>query len=264
VAGTVSEDTANLVEIFSSVQGEGPHVGCRTLFVRFGACDLRCAWCDSPHTWQPAAECRIELAPGSGRFRSVPNPVSLDISLAAADALDVGAHRFASLTGGEPLLQRDAVQALARALRTRGVRIHLETHGLARDALEQVLPEIDVVSMDWKLSSDVRREGRSLRDLETPFHAEHEHFLRVARGAPEVVVKLVMTDSTRDAELDELARRVAAVDSAITVILQPVTPTGSVRESPSAARLLEGLVRLSRQLSDVRLIPQTHRQIGAL
>ena len=47
---------ANLVEIFSSVQGEGPDVGASTLFVRLGACDLRCRWCDSPHTWRPAAE----------------------------------------------------------------------------------------------------------------------------------------------------------------------------------------------------------------
>ena len=49
--------SANLVEIFSSIQGEGPHVGESTLFVRFGACDLRCRWCDSPHTWRPAATC---------------------------------------------------------------------------------------------------------------------------------------------------------------------------------------------------------------
>jgi organic radical activating enzyme len=45
---------ANLVELFSSVQGEGPHLGTSTLFVRFGVCDLRCAWCDSAQTWAPA------------------------------------------------------------------------------------------------------------------------------------------------------------------------------------------------------------------
>ena len=263
-AEALSENAANLVEIFSSVQGEGPHVGCRTLFVRFGECDLRCAWCDSPNTWRPAATCRVETEAGTGRFREMPNPVSLQSALEAADALDVSAHRFASLTGGEPLLQPLAVRAFARALRERGVRTHLETHGLATEALAEVLPEIDVVSMDWKLSSDVRRQGRAKRDPEEPFHVEHERFLRVARGAPEVVVKLVVTCSTRDAELDEAAARVCAVDSAVTVIVQPVTPMASVRETPTAERLLEAVVRLSAKLSDVRLIPQTHKQIGAL
>ena len=59
--------TANLVEIFSSVQGEGPHVGQSTLFVRFGECDLRCRWCDSPHTWQPAEGVPHRAAPGRRR-----------------------------------------------------------------------------------------------------------------------------------------------------------------------------------------------------
>jgi organic radical activating enzyme len=63
---------ANLVEIFSSFQGEGPHVGCSTLFVRFGACDLRCRWCDSPHTWKAGPRCRIE-DPARGE-REVDNP----------------------------------------------------------------------------------------------------------------------------------------------------------------------------------------------
>jgi organic radical activating enzyme len=145
------------VEIFSSVQGEGPHLGQSTLFVRFGECDLRCAWCDSPHTWQPAKECRIELRRGSGEQRVVPNPVGVADAIAACEALELSSHRFVSLTGGEPLLQPEAVSALARGLRGRGPRILLETHGAAAEALEQVVGEIDVVSMDWKLASDVRR-----------------------------------------------------------------------------------------------------------
>ena len=130
---------ANLVEIFSSVQGEGPHVGETTLFVRFGECDLRCRWCDSPHTWQRAPQCRVETRRGTGAFRTLTNPVSIEQAVGAAAALEVGEHRFASLTGGEPLLQPAAVLALARALRRRGPRIYLETHGLATAALERVI-----------------------------------------------------------------------------------------------------------------------------
>ncbi len=255
--------TANLVEIFSSVQGEGPHVGETTLFVRFGECDLRCRWCDSPHTWRPAPRCRIETLRGSGRSETIDNPVELGRALAACDALGAAEHRFASLTGGEPLLQPDAVRGLASALRARGPRVLLETHGLLAEALEAVVDAIDVVSMDWKLASDVRRAGERDRAAPKAFHAEHERFLRVARRAPEVVVKVVVTARSRGEELDEMAAHIASVDPATPVILQPVTPMAPRESAPGAERLLALVAHLSRRLSRVRLIPQTHKLLGA-
>jgi organic radical activating enzyme len=256
------EPTANLVEIFSSVQGEGPHVGETTLFVRFGECDLRCRWCDSPHTWRPASRCRIELERGSGRSEELPNPVAIGRAVAACEALGVREHRFASLTGGEPLLQPAAVKALAAALRGRGTRVLLETHGALAEPLAEVVGTIDVVSMDWKLASDVRRAGERRAEA-APFDAEHERFLRVALRAPEVVIKVVVTPDSRDDELDEMARRIAGVDPGVLLVVQPVTPTGPVRAAPSAERLLALVARLSRRLERVRLIPQTHKLLGA-
>lgn len=260
----MSAPAIQLVEVFSSVQGEGPHVGRRTLFVRLGGCDLRCAWCDSPGTWKPSAEARIESAPGSARFETLQNPVGMARVATALDQLDAAAHAFVSLTGGEPLLQPEAVAAIAALARARGPRVHLETHGLAVDALERVADRIDLVSMDWKLASDVRREGRSTRDAEEPFHQTHERFLRVAQRCPEVVVKLVITPNTRDDEIDEVVRRIAAVDATTPVVVQPVTPFAAVKEAPTAGRLLGLLERMSRDLADVRVIPQTHKQLGAL
>jgi organic radical activating enzyme len=257
------EGTANLVEIFSSVQGEGPHVGETTLFVRFGECDLRCRWCDSRHTWRRAARCRIELERGTGSSEALPNPVALARALEACEALGVGEHRFASLTGGEPLLQPGAVGILAAALRARGPRVLLETHGALPDALAGVVGEIDVVSMDWKLASDVRRARDPRGSVPADFHAEHERFLRVARAAPEVVVKVVVTPASRDEELDEMARRIARVAPGVLLVVQPVTPSGPVRAAPSAERLLALVARLSRTLEQVRLIPQTHKLLGA-
>jgi len=254
--------TARLVEVFSSVQGEGPHVGETTLFVRFGECDLRCAWCDSPGTWRPAKRCRIEIARGTGKRVAVPNPVALPALLEACERLELGAHRFASLTGGEPLLQPQAVAALAPALRARGVRVLLETHGLLADALERVVDRVDVVSMDWKLASDVRRAGAARGGAREEFHAQHERFLRVARRAPEAVVKVVVTPASRDEELEEMARRIAAQDPAIPLVVQPVTPFGRVAAAPGPERLLAVVAQLSRSLSRVRLIPQTHKSLG--
>jgi organic radical activating enzyme len=238
-------------------------VGRPTLFVRLGACDLRCRWCDSPHTWRPAAECRIETARGSGAFRTLPNPVALDALLAAAEDLELDRHAFVSITGGEPLLQPDVVLALASALRGRPPRVHLETHGLAAEALERVVGAIDVVSMDWKLASDVRRAGRSTRDAPEPFHDLHERFLRVALGAPERYVKIVVTPASEDAEVLEAAERIARIAPETLLVLQPVTPFGPVRERPGAPRMLALAARAAERLADVRVIPQTHPIYGA-
>jgi organic radical activating enzyme len=251
---------ANLVEIFSSFQGEGPHVGRSTLFVRFGECDLRCRWCDSPHTWMAGPRCRIE-DPAVGE-RELANPVPLAEVIAAAEALRVERHRFVSLTGGEPLLQPEAVRAIAEALRSGGPRILLETHGLATSALERAIGAIDVVSMDWKLASEVERADRPRGAPREEFHAEHAAFLRIALRAPETYVKVVVTPATRDDELDALARHLAAVDPAVPLVIQPVTPRGPVKESPSAAQLLAWQAQLERQLRDVRVIPQTHTGLG--
>jgi 7-carboxy-7-deazaguanine synthase len=254
----------NLVEIFSSIQGEGTYVGVTTLFVRLGGCDLRCGWCDSPHTWKPAPECRIEVGRGSGVFETRANPVSVEDVIAAAESLDLAAHQFASLTGGEPLLQPEAAGAIARALRARGPRILLETHGLATDGLESAIADVDVVSMDWKLSSDVRRASDPKRGAVEPFHGEHEKFLAIARRAPELIVKLVITPTSLDDEIDEAVSRVEANAPEATLILQPVTPFGAVREAPSAERLLALCTRISSRLANVRVIPQTHKIYGAL
>lgn len=251
---------ANLVEIFSSVQGEGPDVGVSTIFVRFGRCDLRCRWCDSPHTWAPASEFRAEL-PGGPEIS--PNPIACERVVAAARALGAGRHRFVSLTGGEPLLQPAAAAWLARELRALGPAIHLETHGLHVTALEEVLPHLDVVSMDWKLASDVRRETEAKGAVPAPFGAAHRAFLQRAIEAPRVVVKVVVTPASGADEIDEAVACVAEVAPDATFLLQPVTPHGPVRERPSAERLLALAARAEAQLRDVRLIPQTHPIYGA-
>jgi 7-carboxy-7-deazaguanine synthase len=120
---------------------------------------------------------------------------------------------------------------------------------------------IDVVSMDWKLASEVARADAP-RNTREEFHTEHAAFLRVALRAPESYVKVVVTPATRDDELDALARRVADVDPAVPLVIQPVTPRGPVKQSPAAAQLLAWQTRLEQTLRDVRVIPQTHPGLG--
>lgn len=256
---------ANLVEIFSSIQGEGPYVGRPSVFVRFGGCDLRCRWCDSPGTWVPAEECRIEVAAGQGDFRVVPNPVSLETVTSALDALAPPPGCLVSLTGGEPLLQPACVSEIAGRVRERGLRPYLETHGLAVGALAQVLKDVDVVSMDWKLPSDVQlAKGALMKAPATEFAKRHQRFVALANEHAEVFVKVVVTPNTETRELEEVCRGLAEVAPEVALILQPVTPTGGVKQAPSSRQLLEWLRQCGEMHSDVRVIPQTHLSYGAL
>lgn len=86
--------------------------------------------------------------------------------------------------------------------------------------------------MDWKLASDVRRASDPARGPVEPFHEAHERFLEVARRAPRTVVKVVVTGTSGDEEIDEVARRVARTHPGATLLLQPVTPRGRCASDP--------------------------------
>ena len=197
-------------------------------------------------------------------FDDVENPVTVSEACRAASRLTQGARDWVSITGGEPLLQPEGVRALAEALREKGARILLETHGLAVEALPRVADVVDVVSMDWKLASSVRRASDRRGASVAPFHEQHERFLSTARMQAEVYVKVVVTTTTLQEELDEVCRRMARCAPGTTLVLQPVTPHGPVRDSPGSQRLLEWVRSCRGYLDDVRLIPQTHKNLGVL
>jgi 7-carboxy-7-deazaguanine synthase len=259
-----SRREASLVEVFSSIQGEGPEVGRSTVFVRFGGCDLRCLWCDSPTTWRTSPTCRVEDLAGSGHFTERPNPVSAEAIVEIVSGLAPRRATWISLTGGEPLLQPEAVSAVVDELVAADRPIYLETHGLHAEALSKVAEKIDLVSMDWKLASDVRWAPGQTPMPGRDFHDAHEAFLRVALRAGGVYVKVVVTPSTRDEELDAMLDRIVSVSSEIPLVLQPVTPTGGVKAMPEGERLFGWVERAEERLADVRLIPQTHPIYGVL
>lgn len=250
---------ASLVEIYSAIQGEGPRVGQRQIFVRLLGCDIKCAYCDTPDTHIKVREARIEQTAGRRDWAAMANPAPLAEVRDAVARLDHprGLHRAVVLTGGEPLLYAPFLSEFLPALkRVCPLPNYLETHGLAADAMQAVAPHIDYVSMDWKIASATREPAQP---------ATHHRFLQgLADRGIDHFVKLVVVPETTEAELEEAARHIADVDRATCTVLQPVTPYGPVTASPSAAQILGWQALLSGRLDDVRVIPQTHVQIGQL
>lgn len=245
---------AKIVELFSSVQGEGLMVGLRQIFLRFHGCNLGCAYCDTGQDTPPRF-CQIEGAPGRRDFHPAENPLTLDRVLCLLDGWQKGwpgLHHSLSLTGGEPLLNHELLQQWLPEIR-RFLPIYLETNGILHSALALLINHIDYVSMDFKLPSTAR----------SGHHWDcHLDFLRVA-AAREVFVKAVIADETEEWEILRSCEIIAAVDRAIPLILQPVTASdGTI--PVSAHKMLELQELACGFLREVRVIPQTHRFMGQL
>lgn len=240
----------NIIEIFSSIQGEGKYVGCRQIFVRLEGCNLDCTYCDTENEIGRHPTCMVEERVGTHELVPYENPLSVEqvAEIVAGLTGDVPHHSL-SITGGEPLLHVPFIKELAAHI---DLPIFLETNGTLDRALADCIDCISHISMDLKLP-DV---------LSAPVWDAHARFLEIA-CTKDVYVKVVVAAETCAENVAHAAHLVADIAPATLLILQPVTPYGGCT-APTPARLLE-LQRIAlRHISDVRIIPQTHRMMDLL
>jgi 7-carboxy-7-deazaguanine synthase len=234
-------------EVFSGIQGEGLLVGERQVFIRFAGCNLRCSYCDTPASQTPTDSCRIEQTPGKRDFLTRANPLTAEE--VAEHAIQLTHHSSLVFTGGEPLVQPAFAAQVASMLKGNGMSIMLETNGSLPDAPAEVLPFMDIVSMDIKLPSTTG--GAELLEA-------HERFLRTA--GEKAHVKIVVTANTSIDELLAAVGMIKSVDAKIPLVLQPVTGF----EPPAPSQVLDWQAECLRYLETVRVIPQCHKILGQM
>ena len=237
----------NVLEIFSSVQGEGKFVGCRQVFVRLAGCNLRCAYCDT--NFNRADFCNVETFAGSMNFDKIKNPMDAAQVAEIVKKLceEVPAHSV-SFTGGEPLLSWKFIYDVATALKKFfDVKIFLETNGTLYDELEKVLDVIDIISADIKFPSVT---GENL-------FSEHKKFLQIAQ-VKDLYVKAVISRETSLEEFLTAVEIVAEISPSTLFVIQPVTPVGKV-QAAAPEKILTFQSAALKILRDVRVIPQTHK-----
>lgn len=239
---------ANLIEIFSSVQGEGKYVGYRQIFIRMAECNLNCAYCDT--NFKRADFCNVETSAGSMIFEKIKNP--LDAAQVAEIIKrfnnEVPTHSV-SFTGGEPLLSWKFIREVAEILKDTDLKIFLETNGTLFDELSQVIDFVNIISMDIKMPS-----------IGGNYFDKHREFLKIAMQK-DLYAKIVISAETTQEEFDTAIKLIAEVSPKILLILQPVTPVKNVK-AISARKILDWQAAALLKLKNVRVIPQTHRFIN--
>ncbi len=250
----MSDRSANLIEIFSSIQGEGSLIGLRQVFLRFQECNLDCLYCDTGRNVH-AEYCSVEETPGRRDFTPVNNPVPIELVENLLDKWQMGwpgSHHSISLTGGEPLVYHEVLSKWFPALKRR-LPIYLETNGTLPASLSSLIGHIDHIGMDIKLPS-------------TSGHSEmwetHREFLTIA-AQKDVFVKIVVDNTTKNWEIIRSCELISTVNVAIPLVLQPLT-TQNGETGIIPVRLLEIHEIATRYLREVRIIPQTHKFLGLL
>lgn len=231
----MTDKKVEIAEIFSSLQGEGPRLGEKHLFVRFPVCNLHCHYCDE--------------------MDHEPVEMEMDAVLQKIRSIDrqQGPHSFLSLTGGEPLLYTGVIRQMASALRPEGFKFYLETSGFLVKALEEVLDCVDYLSMDVKLPS-VTKDKDCLE--------EHRAFLKASQGK-ELYVKIVVSTEISREEFSAAVKMIHEVNPATPLVLQPITVGGGKYIDNE---LFDTLTELQSAalgwLTNVRIIPRLHKVLG--
>lgn len=223
---------AKIIEIFTSIQGEGPYVGVKQLFIRFCGCNLQCDYCDTNGL---ANEDYLEFTP-----EELKNYIE-DFNLKTIHSI--------SLTGGEPLLWDNFLKEFLPLLKN---KIYLETNSTLKNNLENIIDFIDIISADIKLSS--------ASGIENSF-AVHDEFFKVAKKHnKKIFAKIVFDENILDDEISHCIKLAEKYN--LPLILQPKTVDDKIAFDKE--KILEVFNKFLASYPNTRIIPQIHKYLGVM
>ena len=220
----MQKQSTKIREIFTSIQGEGPYVGQKHIFVRFCKCNLNCAYCDTDFNSQNAKDYNID---------------DLALNLADNDA------EVISFTGGEPLLELDFLKEFLSEYKSKlNKKIYLETNGTLYKNLAQIIDYIDIISMDIKLQSATGQKN---------LFFESEEFLKIAQKK-ETFIKVVFDENISDDEIEKTTTLAKKFNTLL--ILQPKMPINKGLDLDNIYN------KFYKKYKNIRLIPQVHKYLN--
>lgn len=163
-----------VVEIFSSINGEGVRAGQLALFIRLQGCNMDCTYCDTK--WANEESCKFHWT-------------STDEILDVVRMMQV---KNVTITGGEPLIQADIRELLEELAKMPEIRVEIETNGSVDLKPFMEIEHAPSFTMDYKLPGS---------GMENRMFTENLNHLR-----EEDTIKFVVKDYADLCRADEVIR----------------------------------------------------------
>ena len=232
-----------LFEIFTSVEGEGILYGTKTLFVRLAGCPFTCFYCDTKES----------LPLDSGTEYTIEE---------ANELIDTNLQNQTykvNFTGGDPLIQHQAVAQLAKHIQNKKIPTYLESSCFDINRFNHVLPFMDIVKIEFKTkdSDFVDSEhyekliGHTMKCLESSVKSKKTTY-----------IKIVVSSKTQLNEFRKLVDEIFKIVSKKDIHGFVIQPTYGISE-PSLDLLLNLYDVVFPHYIDVKVVPQLHKFIGA-
>ncbi|QUC64549.1 7-carboxy-7-deazaguanine synthase QueE [Nitrosopumilus sp. K4] len=235
--------SVRLFEIFTSIEGEGILFGTKTLFVRLAGCPFTCFYCDTKES----------LPLDSGDEYSIEDTCALIDKNLKDKTFKV------NFTGGDPLIQHNAVAELAKYVQSKNILTYLESSCFDADRFNHVLPFIDIVKIEFKTKDSEFVDSKhydllienACKCLESAMSAKKTTY-----------IKIVTSSKTKLHDFKLLVEKIFNTVSKDNIDGFIIQPTFGVAE-PSLDLLLELYDAVYPYYSNVKVVPQLHKLIGA-
>ena len=241
---TENKARARVSEIFTSIEGEGIFVGKKTMFIRLSGCHLKCRWCDTKYA----------LPLDSGTDYQIDEIKDLIIKELRPFTYKV------NFTGGEPLLQTEAVIELADFIKKQtNLKTYMESSCFDSELFSKVLPYIDICKIEFKTDDSNVVEDEEYDNL---LLNEIRCLELAVESNKATYIKIVVTNSTNLESFKNLVYKISKRIKPSDILGFIIQPSFGI-DQPTVNKLLDTYDIVEPMFPEVRIIPQLHKGIGA-
>ncbi|HEX2304805.1 MAG TPA: 7-carboxy-7-deazaguanine synthase QueE [Nitrososphaeraceae archaeon] len=241
---TENKTRVRVSEIFTSFEGEGIFVGKKTLFIRLSGCHLKCRWCDT----------RYALPLDSGIDYQVEEIKDLIVKELQPFTYKV------NFTGGEPLLQIEAVIQLADFIkRHTNLKTYIESSCFDSELFSKILPYMDICKVEFKTEDSKVVEDEHYDNL---LLNEFRCLELAVQNNKTTYIKIVVTNSTKLDSFKNLVYNISKKIEPSDTMSFIIQPSDGI-DQPTLNKLLDIYDIVQPMFPEVRIIPQLHKGVGA-